>query len=333
MPRVKSQWLLPGAIGALLAGLSPAQILVVTQQAATWTQALPAISPPPRDQLAMAQDSAFQQAVLFGGCCDNSGNAFGDTWTWDGANWTQKSPAGNPPPRWGHAMAYDAAHGQVVLFGGINFPDVFGDTWVWDGTNWTQKTPANSPPPRFYHGMAYDATHGQVVLFGGLATTEGGTLGDTWIWDGTNWTQMAPARSPEKRYALVMAGDARGQVVLFGGAGQFTPSFFGDTWVWDGGNWSHKALLRNPPARTFSGMASGAVQGEVVLFGGDGKSGRLGDTWVWNGFSWAQQTPVVSPPPRDNPTMVSGTANGQVVLFGGQGLQANLLADTWLWLP
>jgi hypothetical protein len=35
--------------------------------------------------------------------------------------------------------------------------------------------------------MAYDGVHGQVVLFGGI---EGTTfLGDTWTWDGTEWTQ------------------------------------------------------------------------------------------------------------------------------------------------
>jgi hypothetical protein len=33
-------------------------------------------------------------------------------------NWTQQFPSAPPSPLHGHAMAYDAAHGQVVLFGG-----------------------------------------------------------------------------------------------------------------------------------------------------------------------------------------------------------------------
>ena len=32
--------------------------------------------------------------------------------------WIQDSPGTSPSARYGHAMAYDAAHGQVVLFGG-----------------------------------------------------------------------------------------------------------------------------------------------------------------------------------------------------------------------
>ena len=31
-------------------------------------------------------------------------------------------------------MAYDAAHGQVVMFGGFTGGTVLNDTWIWDGT-------------------------------------------------------------------------------------------------------------------------------------------------------------------------------------------------------
>jgi hypothetical protein len=88
-----------------------------------------------------------------------------DTWVWDGTNWVQKFPANSPPGAIGHAMAYDAARGQVVLFGGWDGSGL-NDTWVWDGSNWVQKFPAN-PPGRYWHAMAYDAARGQVVLFGG----------------------------------------------------------------------------------------------------------------------------------------------------------------------
>ena len=36
-----------------------------------------------------------------------------------------------------HAMAYDVARGQVVLFGGWD-GSCRNDTWVWDGTNWVR---------------------------------------------------------------------------------------------------------------------------------------------------------------------------------------------------
>ena len=76
-------------------------------------------------------------------------------------------------------MAYDAARGQVVLFGGYGNISEYGDTWVWDGTNWTQKSPAISPSLRESHAMAYDAARGQVVLFGGVGSH---VDNETWVW-------------------------------------------------------------------------------------------------------------------------------------------------------
>ena len=42
-----------------------------------------------------------------------------------------------PSPRYDAGMAYDAARGQVVLFGGQDAFSFFGDTWTWDGAAWT----------------------------------------------------------------------------------------------------------------------------------------------------------------------------------------------------
>ena len=157
----------------------------------------------------MAYDSAHGQAVLFGG---SSPVLLNDTWVWDGSNWEQKSPQTSPPVRYFHAMAYDAAHGQVVLFGGtgptpagVDFgTEALNDTWVWDGSNWTQESPQTSPSVRYSPAMAYDAAHGQVVLFGGAALNPDGTmkeLNDTWVWDGSNWTEKSPQTSPPVRDA------------------------------------------------------------------------------------------------------------------------------------
>src|SRR5579871_868783 len=76
-------------------------------------------------------------------------------------NWTHQIPANFPPARSAHAMAYDAAHGQVVLFGGNGLGPAVNDTWVWDGTNWTLKSPQTSPPARVGHAMVYDSVHGE----------------------------------------------------------------------------------------------------------------------------------------------------------------------------
>ena len=64
-------------------------------------------------------------------------------------------------------MAYDAARGEVVLFGGRRLR-LLDDTWTWDGTDWTERSPRHrSPSARDSMGMAYDAARGEVVMFGG----------------------------------------------------------------------------------------------------------------------------------------------------------------------
>lgn len=74
----------------------------------------------------MATDP-LENVVLFGGYW--GGTYVGDTWVWNGTDWTLKSPEHSPPARSGHAMATDGS-GNVVLFGGYT-TTLNGETWVW----------------------------------------------------------------------------------------------------------------------------------------------------------------------------------------------------------
>src|SRR5947208_12730816 len=71
--------------------------------------------PLPRVEAGMVYDDATGQVVLFGGFGTGPSGMLSDTWTWDGTGWTQRTPAHAPPARYQMGMAYDAAHGQVVL--------------------------------------------------------------------------------------------------------------------------------------------------------------------------------------------------------------------------
>lgn len=148
---------------------------------ANWTQKSPASSPSARARFALANGSGgLGQIVLFGGS-EITSMLLNDTWTWDGATWTRKSPQVSPPARIDHAMAYDSIHRETILFGGLGVgsgASVLNDTWGWDGASWTKKTPATSPPARDGHSLAYDSARGQIVLAGG------GGLRDTWTWNG-----------------------------------------------------------------------------------------------------------------------------------------------------
>lgn len=253
--------------------------------------------------------------------------------------WTQKLPTTSPPARNAHAMVYDGAGGEIVLFGGegVNAFNRFADTWAWDGTNWTQKFPATSPSARALHAMAYDASRSQVVLFGGDDNAGPGSLSETWVWDGNNWTRKFPAVSPPGRRFHAMAYDAaRGKVVLFGGvdAGGNT---LGDTWVWNGTTWIQMSPANSPPARSAEAMAYDEARSQVVVLGGSrAPLPPLADTWVWDGNNWMQKTPTTSPSARAAlGAMAYHSPSNRLVLFGGLALGTltsfGPLADTWVW--
>jgi hypothetical protein len=246
-----------------------------------------------------------------------------ESFTVDSTSWIQQNPSQSPPIRYAQAMVYDAAHGQVVLFGGTDISTLLSDTWTWDGTKWMQMAPANSPPARCLHAMAYDALHGQVVLFGGYG--ESGDLSDTWTWDGSNWTVMTPANNPPAREYHAMAYDTlHGQVILFGGNNNLS-----DTWSWDGRNWTKITPPNSPSARYGHAMAYDALHGQVVLFGGV-SLGPLSDTWTWDGKNWMKMAPTKSPSYREVHAMAYDALHGQVVLFGGSGVSPHM-SDTWTW--
>jgi hypothetical protein len=219
---------------------------------ATWTQRQPAFSPPPL--ISSVFSLMGPDLVLFGGY--NSGIIYDDVWRWDGAIWTHESPSVTPSPR--EAPAGAVLDGSLVIFGGedVDFSPL-GDTWVYDGTSWTQMQPAHSPSPR--RGAVAAAYQGKMVLFGG--DTISASLGDwlsvdeTWVWDGTDWTQQQPAQSPDARSFAGMAA-AAGLVVLFGG-GSFGGNYAQPvgTWTWDGASWTQD-MRPGPGPRNYPAMAA-----------------------------------------------------------------------------
>ena len=176
--------------------------------------------------------------------------------------------------------------------------------------------------------MARDGA-GNVVLFGGMNGQD--ALGDTWVWDGSTWTEKKPDHSPPPRVYPRMARDPSGGVVLFGGADN--AGYPTDTWVWNGSDWSEKSPGSSPPPRRGHAMAryGPEVAGNVVLFGGE-NYGPMGDTWVWDGSDWTQKNPVVSPPPFPTMHVLARDAVGNVVMLIGVPTQpVPPLGNTWLW--
>jgi len=216
-----------------------------------WTSQASA-SPGGRAFSAMATVGA--NIVLFGGCNNCFSAALNDTWTWNGSAWANPSIAGPPSNRQGHAMATQGSN--VVLFGGAPFigGTDLADTWVYDGTAWSQKTVSPHPSARDSHAMA--TLGSTVVLFGGelFNGTSFVPLGETWIWDGTAWTQYTGTPQPSARFYSAMAALDATHVVLFGGTN--ASGAVGETWVWNGTGWSQPTVTGGPGARCGHSMAT-----------------------------------------------------------------------------
>jgi hypothetical protein len=165
-----------------------------------WSIANSAINPPPRYRASIAYDAAHSKIVLFGGCRDyGCVDRLNDTWTWDGSNWKQESPSVSPSARNRAAMAYNQATSSIILFGGATTNGVVSDTWAWSGQNWSELQPAQPAPARYGSGLAYSPADSGLVLYGGR-TYQGGQiviLDDTWIWNGSSWTQASTPASPK----------------------------------------------------------------------------------------------------------------------------------------
>ena len=246
------------------------------------------------------------------------------------ATWTQQAPATSPPARIDAAMAYDAATGSAVLFGGYDGHHGLDDTWTWNGTTWTQEHPAVHPPNRVGASMAYDPATGTAVLFGGYGCCA--SLDATWTWNGTTWAEQIPRPSPPTvRIGPTMAYDAAtGTVVLFGGISGDGRRIHDDTWTWNGATWTKQHPAARPAARYDAVMAYDAAAGTAALFGGHGSHGLLGNTWTWDGTNWTQQALAAHPDPRSGAVMAYGAATSTAVLFGGGGSR-HVFGDTWTW--
>jgi hypothetical protein len=303
----------------------------------TWTNLNPPGSTPcARNYTAMAFDSRRGKMVLYGGRRDAGDMPEEDTWEFDPATrtWLNRAPAVNPGFREHHAMAFDAARGVVVLFGGSDGGTAPRVTWEWDGAagTWTDRTPPTLPPSwpaaREFAAMAYDAARGKIVMHGGQYYD--GSTGvtydykDTWEWDGAagTWTQrLLPDSLPERNGHAMVYDSARARMVIFGGFDK-NYNLTQDVWEWDGtdGPWVDRTPAgTKPAARTMHRMVYDTVRAKAFAFAGYSGAARQ-DGWEWDGVlgTWADRTPAGTPiGERSDGAMAFDSGRGKMVHFGG----------------
>jgi len=138
--------------------------------------------------------------------------------------------------------------------------------------------------------------------------------------------------SPRRGAAMTYVPALR-QILLHGGAG-LSGQPLDDLWAWNGLWWQKRTADSTPPARSQHGLAFDEASGQVLLFGGQGKSGVLGDTWLLDPKTMVwQRLSTTSPTGRKQAALGSapiGSSSG-LLLFGGQDAAGEVLGDSWLW--
>jgi hypothetical protein len=235
------------------------------------------------------------------------------------------------------AMAFDVTTSTIVLLDTGNYPSYssfLNQTWTFSGSgtpNWTNTSAslinANGPlPGRINQVIAFDGTN--IMLYGGQGSSStAGVYQDTWLWNGTTWTQQSPTVAPFGRYKAQACYLAGAGAVMFGG--EIVGQLLLETWVWSGSTWSQISVPNGvgPSARTGHAMAANTTQ--VIMFGGRLSNSQNNHTWSYTtAGGWTQLFPTVSPSIRSEHCLAYDSTNSVFVLFGGQN-EYGYLNETW----
>lgn len=330
------------------------------------SRASPIAAPPGVYAATMVYDVADGYLLLFGGTSAYAGfGGSNETWAFRNGSWTQLHPAISPAGRMWAMMAYDAADGYVVLFGGSNVSQTIryyhdlGDTWIFQAGNWTRANLTVHPGARDSGMMAYDSTDGYVLLFGGAVDshTRGPRLqnstvflNDTWSFSHGAWhklsTRSVGGALPPRAQAILSDNPPANDVLIIGGltkSGTAVPAGTAQIWAYSNTTWTDvgKCLVTVNLSNIYCYAADGALafdplSGRLVMFGTSGQvqpycAGRL-DSWTLarsQGASKVMLDCQSTPSYRLWPSMAYDPADGYMVLFGGNGLYTSFLNDTW----
>lgn len=288
-------------------------------------------APPRRAHHAMVYDPVAGRVLLTGGSTpvdDGKGfEFFDDLWSFDGKAWTALPPSGSK--RSGVALAFDSRGKRVLSFGGYETSGSLGDLRQLEAAGW--KTLGEHPELLAAEpGFVYDPARDRFVEFGGSARPRQ-CNGDTWEFDGKQWTKLAIENPPARQAHVMVQDTARNRTVVFGGMSERDESpLVGDTWEFDGKAWTEKKVT-GPAPRMGAGAAFDSKRKVLILFGGGDRDGFLGDTWSWDGTAWKKLADT-GPEPRAMGYLAYDAKRDRVVLFGGRkGYPDGDLDDTWEW--
>lgn len=304
-----------------------------------WTELEPKSCPYSRAACSMVYDSLTGCIILFGG--RGYTGALNDTWAYRPAVSSSDSLASAdlPPRRSNHAMVYDPASRQAILFGGCIGMSNLGDTWAYypRGCVWTDLAPdGDVPEHRSDACLVYDPTAGRVILFGGDRGMV--SFDDTWAYESaTNtWTELSPTGDIPITGRHYMFFDAKNQKIVLIGL------WVGQAWAYDplSNSWTASGLGKGAPIRrAWENAVYDPRSEKVVVFGGidwaPAVHGHMNDTWLYDPDTntWKELRPRGDlPSARRDFALVHDPGSGRILLFGGSDDNGDL-SDLWAYDP
>ncbi len=162
-----------------------------------WTQRITTLDMPARNGFGLTYDAPRGQTILYGGTDGTSGQRYGDTWEYNGAQWLQTRAALQGPGnanstflRQFVAIAYDSRFQTTVHFSGTTAPisSRANDTWLYSSS----PAPDLVQPPQ---SLTVEE-HQTASLVASVSAAGGGTGSFQWLRDGVAVTNGPAGASP-----------------------------------------------------------------------------------------------------------------------------------------
>lgn len=229
----------------------------------------------------------------------------------------------HPSAREEHAMGFDVANGEMVIFGGYLSSTHYPETWISNGDGWQLVPTATFVSARYGAAMAWDSINNELIMFGGLRA-DGVYLNEMWAWDGEDWTARNVESRPSARYAHSMARDpATGHIYVYGGRGVGNVNL-NDIWRWNGTTWTALSEVGTPPPVIdwrYQKATWDSADQSLLLF----QTTPARRTFRFKNGTWSEVIAANAPNPGHSFALVYHPVRDASILFGG----TSHLGQTW----
>lgn len=318
--------------GGTVALASKPQSAMWVRGADDWATVTDTSTPAPRSLFAFKADPVNNAIWLFGGINDET-SSLDDFWRYQNGQWLNTTLVSGPSSCGSATAAYDRDRARLVVV------CVDSTTFEWDGAAWKKFADLKTHPPmRHFSSMVYDAALKKTVLFGGFDNVN--YLDQTWLWDGTQWTEAKKNHAPARSLTAMWFDPALKKTLIYGGIGRRSSQDrierFSDMWSFDGTVWTEMKNVTTPGPRYGAQIALNPKTNHLLVFGGlrietSGVTQNQvysGDLWEWDGSAWKKLSDDAGPPARENGALEIDPSNGELVLFAGYA--GHFLSDVWV---